>query len=92
MAKKSKKPPPTPAEVEQEIADLLASWGDAFEIIHEGHKKYHAIMAKKTKGRSPLTIEDHFILGDKSLKAKYSQYGKYNTLKAKLKKAQKNSA
>ena len=32
MAKKSKKPLPTPAEVEQEIADLLASWGDALEL------------------------------------------------------------
>eukprot|EP00578_Thalassiosira_sp_NH16_P015528 CAMPEP_0181128510 /NCGR_PEP_ID=MMETSP1071-20121207/28806_1 /TAXON_ID=35127 /ORGANISM="Thalassiosira sp., Strain NH16" /LENGTH=168 /DNA_ID=CAMNT_0023214393 /DNA_START=331 /DNA_END=834 /DNA_ORIENTATION=- len=80
---------PTPAEVEQEIADLLDSWGEeAYQLIHEGHKQYDAAIRKKSRGLSPLTANDLFILQDLSAKVKYDHYKKYKTLKTKLKKAQ----
>jgi len=42
-----KRKTPTPAEVEQEIADLLDSWGEeAYQRIHEGHKQYDAAIRK----------------------------------------------
>ncbi len=86
-----KRKTPTPAEVEQEIADLLASWGEAYQIIHEGHKQYDAAIRKKSRGLSPLTANDLFILQDLSAKVKYSHYKKYKTLKTKLKKAQEHN-
>ena len=85
---------PTPSEVELEIVHLLRGWGDDLQTIHEGYKQYQAVLMKKSrflnkklKGRSPLTIQDHRILQDPSLKAKYHHYKKYNTLKTKLKTA-----
>ena len=95
MARKKKTP--TPSEVELEIECLLSSWADALEIVHDGHKKYQAVLtkksrylSKKSKGCSPLTVEDNRILQDVSLKCKYDLYKKYYTLKTKLKKAKKD--
>ena len=89
---------PTPSEVELEIERLLRGWGDDLQIIHEGYKQYQAVLMKKSrflnkklKGPSPLTIQDHRILQDPSLKAKYHHYKKYNTMKTKLKKAQQDT-
>ena len=87
-----KRKTPTPAEVEQEIADLLDSWGEeAYQLIHEGHKQYDAAIRKKSRGLSPLTANDLFILQDLSAKVKYNHYKKYKTLKTKLKKAQEHN-
>ena len=95
MARKKKTP--TPSEVELEIECLLSSWADALEIVHDGHKKYQAVLtkkscylSKKSKGCSPLTVQHNRILQDVSLKIKYKYYKKYNTLKTKLKKAKKD--
>ena len=89
---------PTPSEVELEIVHLLRGWGDDLQTIHEGFKQYQAALMKKSrfsnkklKGRSPLTMQDHRILQDPSLKAKYHHYKKYNTMKTKLKKAQQDT-
>ena len=89
---------PTPSEVELEIVHLLRGWGDDLQTIHEGYKQYQAVLMKKSrflnkklKGRSPLTTQDHRILQDPSLKAKYHHYKKYNTMKTKLKKAQQDT-
>ena len=95
MARKKKTP--TPSEVELEIECLLSSWADALEIVHDGHKKYQAVLtkksrylSKKSKGCSPLTVEDNRILQNVSLRVKYDLYKKYYTLKTKLKKAKKD--
>ena len=88
---RKKKPPSTPVEFEQEIVNLIASWGDTIDIIHGGCKKHHHAINKKNWGCSPLTIEDHFILGNLSLKVKYNHYYIYNTQKKNLSKAKKNS-
>ena len=86
-----KRKTPTPTEVEQEIADLLDSWGEeAYQLIHEGHKQYDAAI-RKISGLSPLTANDLFILQDLSAKVKYNHYKKYKTLKTKLKKAQEHN-
>ena len=63
---------PTPAEVEQEIVDLLASWiGRSLPNYPQRTQVVRCCYRKKSRGLYHLTANDFLILQDVSAKVKY---------------------